>query len=804
MAHFTRKCRCSSDVMVHGFLIIGSGNLTAAGHGNNHEIWGAFHIDGPDDPKAPLFKQAWEYAKTIGREAPGMSMRKLEWIETHTPWLRDIKQAAQPSGFDIGKGIKAFFLTNAGKGILHDMQAIVKEEVLECTVISPFFDNKAAVLLELERLYRNARIHIIVQPETCTGDFNDKSFERVQFFDWNAVVKEKRPRYLHAKLLHIRTVSTEYCLFGSANLTAPALGTPGISPSNEEVCLLFKRDSGNWLEEIGLSNKGEVISATKISNRVNESAIKKDYGEHRFRLKAIDRISTHLHVYIEKNAALQNAFLVLFDGWGEEQGRIGFMNSEFKEDDGYYNVITDNFLEEVFFGQLFDDNETALSNKQIIHDMVALSRTNPDPNTQRLEEVLDRIEFSDAEMVEILRYLDPEDLTDEKPTRVGRNGEEEKKENTNSDGTGEVLTYDKFTKISPEYQSKGGISYLYGTHRIERILDTLRTIFEKLKIRDIDISSQDEETDKDDLGSSSGRADEEPPIRHVPTQTPSAFASLQKSVFRFFNQYIAILEKQRQKGHRVNVLDISMFAVALHLLLDFLGKPIRVKKKTEDEEYEAILLKADGEYFEKEDYCRIVTEIIGKFTMLLINGIDDANDEYVRRRIEKCRRMAFWHAVCCIARLVPFKCEDEGFTNNWLDWKWELALNLRYFFAPDDADDADYETVAREEIEHRIQMMHDNNEKSLSTTIFNTWLYLEKHFQSFKDRNPNDRPYKKGSHVFFKKVGFSHLMEVIVSNGQHKLTLARVGYPPSKSGIWDFEGVKRYIAEYAKIEVLKD
>ncbi len=34
-----------------------------------------------------------------------------------------------------------------------------------------------------------------------------------------------------------------------------------------------------------------------------------------------------------------------------------------------------------------------------------------------------------------------------------------------------------------------------------------------------------------------------------------------------------------------------------------------------------------------------MTEIIGKFTMLLINGIDDANDEYVRRRIDKCRRM---------------------------------------------------------------------------------------------------------------------------------------------------------------------
>lgn len=790
----------------HGFLIIGSGNLTAAGHGYNHEIWGAFHIDGPNDKKAPLFKQAWEYAKNIGSEVPGMSMRKLEWIETQTPWLRDIKQEEQSFGFDIGDGIKTFFLSNTDRGILHNLKAIVQDDVLECTIISPFFDKKAAVLYELERLYPKAKIHTIVQPETCTGDFSDKTFERVQFFDWNAIVKEKRQRYLHAKLLHIRTVSSEYCLFGSANLTAPALGTAEISPSNEEVCLLLKRGKGNWLEELGLSSKGEVISVSEISNQGNESATKHNFTEqHKLRLKAIDRISTHLHVYIERNVALQNVFLVLFDGWGEEQCRIIFMKSEFKEDAGYYDVSTDKFSEQALFGQLFDDKNTAISNKQIIHDIVALSRTNPDPNTQRLEEVLDRIEFSDAEMIEILSYLDPDDLTDDKLKTTGRNGKDEKKDSKNSDGTGEILSYEEFTKISPEYQFKGEISYLYGTHRIERILDTLRVIFEKLKIRDIDISSLDEETDKERLESSDGRIDEEPPTRHAPPQTLSAFVSLQKTVIKFFNQYIAILEKQRQKKHRVNVLDASMFAIALHLLLDFLDKPIRIKKKTEDSEYEEILLIANGEYFEQEDYCRIVTDIIGKFTMLLIHGTDDSNDEFVRLRIEKCRQMAFWHGICCIARLVPFKCKDKKFTDNWLVWKWELAINLRYFFAPDNADN---ETVAREEIEHRIQMSHCNNEKSLFSKTFNSWIYLEKLFLHYKNQNLNElnehRPYKKGNLVFSKYIGFSHLIQVdVVDNGQHhKVTFARVGYPPSKTDIWDFEERKQYIAEIAKIRVL--
>lgn len=793
----------------HGFLIIGSGNLTAAGHGNNQELWGAFHINGPKDPKAPLFKHAWEYIKNIGNEVPGMSMRKLEWIETQTPWLRDIKRSGQPLGFEIDNGIKVFFLTNTGEGILHDLKSIVKEDVLQCTVISPFFDKKASVLFELERLYHNAQIHVIVQPDTLIGDFSDKDFERVQFYDWDAIVQEKRRRYLHAKLLHIRTISSEYCLLGSANLTAPALGTADISPSNEEVCLLFKRDEGNWLEEIGLGSKGDVIPAAKIFNKEKERSNKVISSEQcRFRLKAIDKINTHLWIYVENNVTVQNAFLVLFDGWGEEKYCIGFTKSEFKENTDYYDIFADKVPEEVLYGQLFDDKKTAISNKQVINDIVALSHTNPDPNTQRLEEVLDRIESSDGEMIEILTYLDPDDLTDEKLTRTGRNGGKEKKEST-SDGTEKILPYDEFTKISLKDQVKDGISYFYGTHRIERILDTLKTILDKLKISDIDISNQDEEADIKTIESSTGRIDEEPHTRQVSPKTLSTFASLQKTVVRFFNQYIAIMDKQllKKEKHRVNVIDASMFTIALHLLLNLLDKPIRVINKTQDEEYEEILLKADGGYFNKEDYCKIVTDIIGKFTMLLLNGIDDANDEYVKQRIKKCQEMAFWNAVCCIARLVPFKCNDKNFAENWLVWKLELALNLRYYFAPDDADN---EIVALEEIKNRLKIQHYKNDITLLTTIFNSWRNLENRFQYFKNQYHNEKinrdTYNKGSLVFSKHIGFSHLIKVELKKdgiykGQHMVSLARVGYPPSKSDIWDFEDGKTYIAEIGKIEV---
>jgi hypothetical protein len=780
----------------HGFLIIGSGNLTAAGHGSNQELWGAFHIDGPNDPKAPLFKQTWEYVKNLGAETPGMSQRKLVWIETHTPWLQDIPAPQENAGYDIGKGIEAFFLTNRESGILSDLRKIVRNEVRECTVISPFFDNKTAALLELESMYPNARIHVFVQPDTVTGDLMGKKFDHTSFYDWNALINVKRQRYLHAKWLHIQTSDAEYCLFGSANLTAPALGTSRIKPSNEEACLLLKRTTGgNWLEELGLNEKGIPIQLEDIGNRqIEATEDNHDKEAQQYRLLAIDRISNSLHVYSEPQPDFQKTNLALFDGWGGRRISLALTSAESISDGGFLRISAGSIPEDVLYGQLFNSDGQVVSNKQIIHDMAALSRTNPDPNTQRMEEVLDRIEFADAEMVEILNYLNPDDLTDERLPGGCASSNDECKQKTKSDGTGETLSYDDFTKVSLDYQYKGGMPYLYGTHRIERILETLRTIFEKLKIRDIDMSGQDEEADKNALEKSTGRTDEDPPSKNEPPQSKSAFDDLQKTVFRFFNQYITILDKQRKKKHQVNVLDSSMFTIALHLLIDFLDKPIQVKKKNDGEVYEEILLIAEGEYFEKQDYCRIVAEIIGKFTMILINGIDYANDEYVRRRIEKCQRMAYWHALSCIARLVPCESKAEEL------WKWELGMNLRHFYDPTNSNN---EITAREEFEHRIQMMTCSNSSEMISRCMNVWQEIEGEYSKYLAHQfQYSQKYTSKARIFCELTGFSHIYRVAASGKYHHVWLARPGYNPSIED-WDFKENQIIRAEIAQAMVLE-
>ncbi|ERP31752.1 hypothetical protein [Chitinivibrio alkaliphilus] len=387
----------------HGFLIIGSGNLTAAGHGRNQELWGAFHIKGPHDPKAALFKEAWEYVKKCSAETPGVSRQKFEWIETHTPWLQDISVPEQTYGYDIGKGVEAFFLTNQQTGILSNIGYIVKENVKECTIISPFFDNQTAALLELEHMYPKARIHVLIQPNTVKGNLSRNEFRRTSFYDWNTLTKDTQLRYLHAKFLHIQTDNAEYCLLGSANLTAPALGTSHIKPSNEEACLLFRRAKGNWLEELGLNKKWAPIHSEDIKNHEIETP--KDNQEKetkQYRLSAIDRIGTNLYVYYTKpRPDFENTRLSLFDGWGERQKLLDLAQTELETNDEFLRITADSIEEDILYGQLFDTHDTAISNKQIVHDMAALSRTNPDPKTQQIEGLLDQI---DLMMSKLLKY----------------------------------------------------------------------------------------------------------------------------------------------------------------------------------------------------------------------------------------------------------------------------------------------------------------------------------------------------------------------------------------------------------------
>ena len=203
---------------------------------------------------------------------------------------------------------------------------------------------------------------------------------------------------------------------------------------------MIKRDEGSWLKEIGLDSKGTAIPVETITNNTREDTLDKSNTEiWEFRLDAIDRMGVDFQVYMKCIESSENVVLVFYDGWGEVQGQVELGKADFRREDEYYHVVARTVSEETLYGQLCRIGGTAISNKQIVHDMIALSRTNPDPSTQKIEEVLDRIEFADAEMAEILTYLDPDDLVTEKSTGTGGSRKKNNNQQAETDGSGDVL-----------------------------------------------------------------------------------------------------------------------------------------------------------------------------------------------------------------------------------------------------------------------------------------------------------------------------------------------------------------------------
>jgi len=73
-------------------LIVGSGNLTNSGNGNNDEIWGAFHFSIQNSEKINVFAEAWSYLQNLSASAKGIVLEKTnQWIIEHSKWIKDLQ-----------------------------------------------------------------------------------------------------------------------------------------------------------------------------------------------------------------------------------------------------------------------------------------------------------------------------------------------------------------------------------------------------------------------------------------------------------------------------------------------------------------------------------------------------------------------------------------------------------------------------------------------------------------------------------------------------------------------------------------
>jgi hypothetical protein len=760
-----------------GLLIIGSGNLTNAGNGNNDEIWGAFHFDIHSMENAELFSASWTYLQDICSNVKGFTnVKAISWIVENTKWLGDLP-ANQPFQFlKLSATEKIAYLTNNQNSTIWQQMSdlISKEQIIEITTLSPFYDINGKAIEALSTLFPTAKINVVVDESGAIPERLGFS-SLYTFYNWydleipktthsktgNYVTRSK----LHAKIIHFKTNSTkEYCLFGSANVTPEGLGLPGVI-ANSEMSLLIQSDEGGLLSQLEIDLKSPVkLSDFKSNKNISlfESLIKSTIF--RIRLLSAEWLYDELHLFTECNYSAPIS-VKLFDRDGKILHKLNPIQLT------QNIVISDLFpLNDSHHVQLYDEhNDTPISNKALLSDNSLLAKTYPNSKLTEIENIYNDIQNGDlTKFLDLLSYATSDEIeeTDTRATLASNNNENNKKDNVDDPkDTYELSSYKIVQHNSIERN-------LLSNSLSLRVLDILKFVRSREFAANNELQLRTDEQE-DDLGNIDGVDENDLNVnRNKPF---SQLNSDKKKLRAYFNKLTLYLEalvysKNEQKKYRPTFSDFGKYLVALELIFEYGNKTERYFEDDQERFFRYFDLKSENSYTNScvKGCC---LNIIGYFLMLIRNGVKEYKFEYTKTKINQLQSDALISSIVCLLN-VKWKDEELPYFNT-------MMLNSLHYFGEKDPDKfiemlpilLRAVTLKVTSLNHPIDIISNNYEwfeKRIIPAFHNTILHLSaKTFDYISNKG----------HIIYKSPwGYCYVKDIL---RQNQYTLVRPGF------LWD-------------------
>lgn len=388
-------------------VLIGSGNLTVAGQGKNHEVFTGFMIDGHNDLHRPLIEECWHYLLSFKDQLGDFERRRLlSEIPENCNFLDNRAPSVRHQLHKVADGLQAALLyPEKGLSIMSQLAAIVPVgEVTKISVISPYFDEDGATLLNLLTICGSARMDVLIQRDCSLPPCKMKEDPRITFFDFDETkrgmdVQSKYKgfeRLAHAKILLFETGSTRYCVTGSANATKAGLGTMDHRGANEELCVLYVSEKIDFLGELGLKAARRHRLAVKDlhtvpkANRVSPS--KKIIKLHSAWYESGDvRMSCDSPLPEGSTIVLQN---------GEET--LSFNDFETSN---CLVTVRQALGRQSWICYVNDIYGNCISNKMFVNNTDELDATNPSPTVRELNRIVYRIESDGFDGLDVADML---------------------------------------------------------------------------------------------------------------------------------------------------------------------------------------------------------------------------------------------------------------------------------------------------------------------------------------------------------------------------------------------------------------
>lgn len=667
-----------------GGLLVGSGNLTSSGLGNNDEAWGSFHLNDADSSNAPLFADAWEYIQGLTHNVKGVAADKLDWIREFSPWLKDLPTSQPGSLYELSQGIDAAFLTNGKQSILRQtLDLIGEDEVNNITSISPYYDQTGLALRQLRTAFPTAKLTCVVEERSGTLPLKlDPALAAsIDFYQWRNCgppIAEKRS-HLHAKLLHFSTSSGEYLLMGSANVTSSGMGSAAKKAVNEEASVLLFRPRGNYLKGLGIKLKSadrltfaEVKELPEPLYAVNEENTIGPGSGFPVIILLAELEATTLTLHLPSTPA--GLFdVVLLD---ENESAIFSVPTLSLQAPTVLSIPEAFTLGSVRMVEL-RDRKQRIAGRQFVQYPAEQNNFSPDPKLKNLQQAFADIESSGFQYFgELWDLIDLEDYAG--PSSGGGKTIAHNKEISKEPY--ENLPYDEFNKLAqPELERQRGLLNSIPA----RIEDFLTLVGRQLTSPTTSQANSGE--NEQDIDAETGLpnvASAVEPAEEEPGNQPELQSREVKSIDRFLQRLLKY-QSARLKGYATEELnelalpkltfkDLSVMNVALYLALHYVGRPYTAFEK--GKEKQAYYLYKAGELYDLQSLKAFCNLIIGNFLLMATAGFAEYKEPNAKRRSEASRQSIFERVV--------FLVNNSAWKDNESDFRDLLLFNAMHFLRP--------------------------------------------------------------------------------------------------------------------------
>ena len=555
--------------------LVGSGNLTSCGHGRNLEVWTPIAVDSKDSPAYPLLRDIWCYVQKLylclGSEAGEI----IRTVQSNCSLLEGVFDLSDRE-YNIGGGRSIRFMSNANSGTIFSqlLDWTGEDEISSITVLSPFYDQNARLLSQLEDNYHPTEFNIIVESGSLGNLPLRKTLPKsCKVYNWQKCKMEglTRPHNFHAKCFYLKGEKYNYLLCGSANASIAAMGGNGsVSSMNYEACIGIKSAEVDFLSESGFSLPAD----TFLYEDSKEGHQNEAHGlQEKVWLKEVSVSGFEVKIAYEIDDIIDNITLVLESA--DHRNKFEAKNNSISSQSGEAVIKIPDIGFVPIIAWLADRSGKRVSGYQFVIHTHSMHMVSPDPENVVFRKNCRCFENGDFYTDGMLSFI--EEMFGNRIIILSKHPAKEEKKplETEHSETREFSSYEEY--MQGNYSSIDANSSVMQHYQKNSVLLDSVLAFAERSASKFEEDSIDEEIDNetDNVSRTSGKNNKK--RESIPDANQATLAKKVTRIYGILNRYISELEPEvlnvcnSSSDAFVMIEELKRFITALYLANRLIG-----------------------------------------------------------------------------------------------------------------------------------------------------------------------------------------------------------------------------------------